>query len=59
MISLKMSLVCHFIFEFHNIVIHVAYSKKRLYMANQNTFLIADIPENVNDFGPDRIYTVP
>lgn len=49
--------VIYFILTF--LVIHVAYTKKRLYMANTSTFMIADIPEEVKDFGPERTYTVP
>lgn len=40
------------------IVVHIAFSGKKLYMANNNTFMVADVPLNIKEFSSDRTYVI-
>ena len=40
------------------IVVHIAFSGKKIYLANNNTFMVANIPDDIKEFGPDRTFVI-
>ena len=40
------------------VVVHIAFSGKKIYLANNNTFMVANIPDDIKEFGPDRTFVI-